>query len=79
MKGKDVVNAELKISFCGGRKEVNETPTMKFIMEDLVAHNANKENVEKQMVSRNNKCNSVDPMQGMSERRLTNKILFTCI
>ena len=51
---------------------------MKFNMEDLVAHNANKENVEKQMVSRNNKCNSVDPMQGMSERRLTNKILFTC-
>ena len=45
MKGKDVVNAELKISFCGGRKGVNETPTMKFNMEDLVAHNANKENV----------------------------------
>ena len=51
---------------------------MKFNMEDLVAHNANKENVEKQMVSRNNKCNYVVPMQGMSERRLTNKILFTC-
>ena len=41
---------------------------MKFNMEDLVAHNANKENVEKQMVSRKNKFNnSVDPMQGMSE------------
>ena len=49
---------------------------MKFNMEDLVAHNANKENVEKQMVSRNNKCNYVDPMQGMSERRLTTRIIL---